>query len=163
MSFPHGSPAPTDRSPDGALTARDRTLVECVRRGEESAVEAIFAEYYDPLCRFAYGYVRSRAQAEEIVADVFLALWRQRALWQPTAGVARYLYGAVRNRALNEIRHARVSERWSEREAGEVVALDQHLVVAAAEERLVEADLAALVHGVVAQMPPRTRRVFELR
>jgi RNA polymerase sigma-70 factor (ECF subfamily) len=52
--------------------------------------------------------VHSSAVAEELVHDVFLAVWRDRASWNVNTSPRLWLYGAVRNRAMNHLRHERV-------------------------------------------------------
>ncbi len=105
----------------------DAELVARIRAGDEGGCEALYVAHHGPLWRFAYGYVRSAEIAEELVQEVFLALWRNRADWEVSGSVRAWLYGAVRNRALNPgdravgrpavapsyraVRHARVPRR----------------------------------------------------
>jgi RNA polymerase sigma factor (sigma-70 family) len=92
----------------------DQQRVESMRGDEIAAkavCEAIYLEFAPRLIPFAYGYVRSHAHAEEIVHDVFLAVWKRRQEWAPRTGIGTYLYTAVRNRALKVIRHDAVVAR----------------------------------------------------
>ena len=89
----------------------DAEIVARIRAGDETACESLYLAYHDPLWRFAYGYMRSRDDAEELVQDVFLALWRDRARWTVQTCVRAWLYAAVRNHALNHLRHERVVAR----------------------------------------------------
>jgi RNA polymerase sigma-70 factor (ECF subfamily) len=88
-----------------------------LRDGDAQAFEVLFHHYYEALYNFAYSYVRSREVAEELVQDVFCRMWERRAtLPEPTSGdvvevVRAYLYRAVRNSALNWLRHQRVEQR----------------------------------------------------
>jgi RNA polymerase sigma-70 factor (ECF subfamily) len=69
--------------------------------------DELFLAHYARLCQFAYRITRSRAAAEDIVQDLFLALWsRQGAL--DLADPLPYLYASVRNRAITHGRR----ERW---------------------------------------------------
>jgi RNA polymerase sigma-70 factor (ECF subfamily) len=52
-----------------------------------------------------------------LVHDVFLALWRDRAHWHVTTSMRLWLYGAVRNRAMNHLRHERVVSQVVQRDA----------------------------------------------
>lgn len=73
------------------------------------------------LWKFAFGYVRARDVAEELVQEVFLALWRDREQLGAHGCSRAWLYAAVRNQALNHLRHERVVthfRRRSERELG---------------------------------------------
>ena len=84
--------------------------------GDERALETLFQSHYASLCEFAVRYVREEALAEEIVQDLFADLWARRAEWRVRGPVRAYLFGAVRNRALN-VRKRQATERdWAEEE-----------------------------------------------
>ncbi|MFL5614962.1 MAG: sigma-70 family RNA polymerase sigma factor [Gemmatimonadaceae bacterium] len=91
-----------------ALAPDEARVVRRVRGGDESACEWLYREYHERLWRFAYTLVHSSAVAEELVHDVFLAVWRDRASWNVNRSPRLWLYGAVRNRAMNHLRHERV-------------------------------------------------------
>ena len=57
-----------------------------------------------PLLKFAYGYVKRREVAEEIVQDAFVKLHEQ---WDSVEKPKQWLFKAVRNIALNSIRKSK--------------------------------------------------------
>lgn len=149
-------PPPDDH--DGAWVAR-------IRNGDEAACEALYLHYHEPLWRFARRYVRSGEAAEEIVHDVFLALWRDRTIWDVSVSARAWLYGAVRHHALNHLRHERVVTRFTEhagtQDDADVVAMgaappDVH-------EALEAGDLDAAVSRAIAALPERRRLAMTLR
>lgn len=81
--------------------------LERVRSGDEAAFEALFRAFAPGLCALAARYVGSRAVAEELVQDLFLDLWTRRAHLVVERSVVSYLQTAMRNRALNHLRHER--------------------------------------------------------
>jgi RNA polymerase sigma factor (sigma-70 family) len=89
-------------------------LVARVRAGDEAALEAIFRAYATPLCGFAVRYLRSADLAADLVQDLFLWIWRNRSDWTIQTGLKAYLYRAVRNRALDAVRHHQIERRWAE-------------------------------------------------
>jgi RNA polymerase sigma-70 factor, ECF subfamily len=76
--------------------------------GDRKAFESIFRAYYKRLHGFAYSYVAQAETAEDIVQSVFLRIWSQREHWDPPGTVKQYLFIAVRNEALNMLRHKKV-------------------------------------------------------
>jgi RNA polymerase sigma-19 factor, ECF subfamily len=83
------------------------------QRRDVAEFEALFRTHYAALCDFVYGYVRSRAVAQELVQDLFLRLWER--VGTPAAALAAsYLYTAARNRALGYLRRERARIRDSE-------------------------------------------------
>ncbi|HKG94291.1 MAG TPA: sigma-70 family RNA polymerase sigma factor [Gemmatimonadaceae bacterium] len=107
MSAPDVATGPRPADPH----REESELLARIRAGDESACETLYLAYHEPLWKFAYGYVRSRDVAEELVQDVFLTLWRDRAGWDVRASARAWLYAAVRNHALNHLRHERVVTR----------------------------------------------------
>lgn len=85
--------------------ATDRAIAESLARGEEQALTTIMRDLGEDLRNHAYKFVRARDVAEDIVQDVLCNLWIQRGEWDLRDSLRGYLYGAVRNRALDELAH----------------------------------------------------------
>lgn len=83
-----------------------------IRAGDARAFEQTFRAYYEPLCAFAFRFVRDNAAAEDLVQDVFGALWTSRASINIATSLRAYLFAAVRNRALNIRKHEMVVDDW---------------------------------------------------
>lgn len=75
---------------------------------EALTLSVLFRSYYERLCAFARRYVGSSETAEDVVQEVFASLWEQPGAWRKCEEPQRYLYVAVRNRALKHLAHARV-------------------------------------------------------
>ncbi len=90
--------------------ARERQLVEAFVAGDAAAFEALVGQYHDRLVRDARRYVPHDA-AEDLVQDLFLWLWRHRARWTVRTTVRNYLHSAVRNRARDLVKRARIESQ----------------------------------------------------
>jgi RNA polymerase sigma-70 factor (ECF subfamily) len=107
-----------------------------VRTGDADAFGAIVRDTAPRLVSFAYGLTRSRDMAEDIVQDVFAAIWHRRETWDPDSVVA-YLLTAVRNRAFKAARAREVAERHASRaELPSASPLPDELLEEAADTRL---------------------------
>src|SRR5206468_691304 len=73
-----------ERSP-GDLSAEvvEHALVDRIRAGDMDAFETLYRSYWQPLYAFAFRYVRSKPDAEDVTQEVFLRIWRGRADWLP--------------------------------------------------------------------------------
>lgn len=104
-----------------ALTRNDawgfdeNALIAGIRAGDVGAFEAIVRRHVGALTRFAAVYIGSQDRAKDVVQEVFCALWMRRADWRPERSIESYLYGAVRNRALNLLRSDRRAIAWEAR------------------------------------------------
>ncbi|MEA2764387.1 MAG: hypothetical protein QOK07_791 [Gemmatimonadaceae bacterium] len=94
-----------------AVEDEESDLVVRIRGSDERAFESLYLAHHYELWRFAYSYVRSRDVAEELVQDVFLAVWGTRATWEVNTRVRAWLYASLRHLALNHLRHERVVAR----------------------------------------------------
>lgn len=132
----------------------DRDLLARLREGDHAAFDEIFRTWYEPLVRSANRVLHDPGVAEELSQDVFLELWRRRETLAPDSSVPGYLMQAVRNRALNHLRHLQVQKK----SVVFVEALSEP--AERADAALDGSELAAAVAQAIADLPPRTREVF---
>jgi RNA polymerase sigma-70 factor (ECF subfamily) len=148
------------------LTERidEQILARRVALGDAVAFEAVFRRYHIELRKRARHLLGSRALAEDVVQDVFLALWTARERLRITTSLGAYLHRSVRNAALR---------RAAPRSAA-VLSLDElhepersptQSLVATGPSPLEHAEHALLVDELeraTAALPPRAREVFTL-
>lgn len=133
-----------------------------IAAGDASAFEALFHAFYDRLCDYAESYLRSAHVAEEVVDDVFLALWTSRARLAAFDGsMANYLFVAVRNRALSRIRRWQTEDRYREQAAaaGLAAPTDRPSEV---EDSVRSRELFALAERAIGELPARARETYLL-
>ncbi len=146
-----------ERFPDDlSAEAVERALVDRVRAGDMDAFETLYRSYWQPLYAFAFRYVRSKPDAEDVTQEVFLRIWRGRADWLPAGAVSNYLYLAVRNAARDRLARAAVARRgWWRLEQAETTQEFQC--------DLESRELAAAVERALAALPPKRAAVCRLR
>jgi RNA polymerase sigma-70 factor, ECF subfamily len=134
--------------------ADERVWADRIRAGDMEAFEALYRAYWHRLYAFAFRYVHSREDAEEVAQDVFFRIWRGREDWVPAGAVRNYLYLAVRNAARDRLERAAVARRWG---GGQVA------TAAEIESTLEAAELVAAVERALAELPPKRSAVCKLR
>jgi RNA polymerase sigma-70 factor (ECF subfamily) len=145
------------------LGAPEGEILRRLARGEESVFERLYQAFRPRLVAIATAYV-GEAVAEELAQDVLLRIWEQRDSWAPQHGIAVYLYAAVRNRALKQVRRQGVAGRLEL-----VVASpgDDIAGMGAAEprpdERVERDDLLERIDVALARLPELGRTAFTLR
>ena len=85
--------------------AGDDIIIE-FRKGNSKALNAIFKLYYAALCYFADRIVVNKEEAEDIVAESFLKLWKLHENFDSLYGVRAFLYVTTRNACLNFLKQA---------------------------------------------------------
>ncbi|HZS57723.1 MAG TPA: sigma-70 family RNA polymerase sigma factor [Gemmatimonadaceae bacterium] len=167
------------RSPVRArVTQAERDIVRRLRAGDEDAFDVVYERWHEPMRRLAASYVRGEAQ--DVVHDVFLNLWRGRATLRVRQSLGGYLLAAVRNRAIDA--RARVAReqrfpQWLERRAGrgrsqqydlfEAISVDERAVIERhsyndGETGVLREELDRIVAAVVRALPARCRAVYEV-
>ncbi|PYP54779.1 MAG: hypothetical protein DMD40_15685 [Gemmatimonadetes bacterium] len=146
-----------ERFPDDlSAEAVERALVDRIRAGDMDAFETLYRSYWQRLYAFAFRYVRSKPDAEDVTQEVFLRIWRGRADWLPAGAVSNYLYLAVRNAARDRLARAAVARRgWWRLEQAETTQEFQC--------DLESRELAAAVERALAALPPKRAAVCRLR
>lgn len=132
-----------------------------VADGDPAAFEALFHAFYDRLCDYAEAYVRSSHTAEEIVDDVFLAVWAKRETLRLERSVASYLYVAVRNRSLTHLRRSATERQFAEREESRQ-RYDLTDRANEVEDTVRSRELFHLAERAIEQLPPRVRETYLL-
>jgi RNA polymerase sigma-70 factor (ECF subfamily) len=138
-------------------------LQSVLSRNDLAGFRAIFLVLYVPLYRYAMTLVRSSADAEDIVQDLFTTLWCGRATLQiRTASLQTYLFPAVRNRCFDFLRKRQVESRaHMSAEITDAPAVVPKDVVADAAVR--DSELRAAINAAIADLPERRRQSFVLR
>jgi RNA polymerase sigma-70 factor (ECF subfamily) len=90
----------------GAETS-DSALFERLRVGDAEALEPLMERFANRVYRVANGICGSAADAEEVVQDVFLTVFRKAASFEGRAALGTWLYRIAVNTALNKRRGKR--------------------------------------------------------
>lgn len=81
----------------------DQKLITGIRTGDLEAFEELYRQYYVYLCLIARHIAGNPSDAEEIVSDVFIRLWKNRERTEITFSIKAYLVKAVYNTSFNYI------------------------------------------------------------
>ena len=153
-----GTPPPIVDVPE----TRDRDLMARLRRGDEDAFRSLFGRYASSAKALAQRVVRRSHLAEEIVQEVFTAVWRDPGAYDQERGSVRsWLMGMVHHRAVDLVRREESQRRRAEAAIPE--ALEEH--VDHADEvvrRLGLPEERRLVRGALDLLPAEQRAVIEM-
>lgn len=134
--------------------------VKMVREeGSRKAFEMIFRAYYKRLHGFAYSYVKRMEDAEDIVQTVLLRIWAQREDWSPPGTLKQYLFAAVRNEALNLLRHKQIVDKA---EKDIIHEFRQPVNPVYSENEPESKELQQAIQKGINQLPEKCREIFML-
>lgn len=147
-------------------------LLGRLRAGDEEAFAWLVDRYHAAMVRFARGYVRSQAVAEEVAQDAWLGLLRGLDRFEGRSSLRTWLFRIVVNRAisagLHERQHLPVDDSELEEDSGRFSqdgwwATPPVHWADEAVNRMVAPEQAARVRRLVEELPPAQRQVVTLR
>src|ERR1700716_1208087 len=107
MSIGLNQSAPTVQSA-GAMTATpaqlDEALLREVAKGNQLAMRTLFMRHQVRVYRFILRIVRDADLAEDVVSEVFLAVWRRAGRFEGRSAVSTWLLSIARHKALTAIK-----------------------------------------------------------
>ncbi|WP_372934754.1 RNA polymerase sigma-70 factor [Mariniphaga sediminis] len=80
--------------------------------GDEKMFEFIFKAYFPRLMAFAIKFVPDRVEAEDIIQEAFLKIWKEREKIEEDT-FRSYVFTLVRNACLNHIKHQRIVSSYN--------------------------------------------------
>lgn len=139
-----------------SVDQKEQQWLSRISRGDRTALEELFREYYTPLVRFAYSKLQDNDLSEDVVQEVFVKLWNIRKSIQINTSLKSYLYTATKNLSLNEIskvkRHAELNEVYVQKQEQAAEPMSEELR-SVWDER---------IQSAISQLPPRCQEVFRL-
>lgn len=130
-------------------------FIEQINGKHIAAFRELFSVFYRYLVLYAMRYVRQQEVAEDVVQEVFVAIWESDKEYNSYRGFRAFLYDSVKNKCLNHLKHEEVERRHAEIMMQEQEEDDE-------DYRLMREEMYRELHRVVALLPDRCRAVFEL-
>jgi RNA polymerase sigma-70 factor (family 1) len=131
----------------------DVELTALLKKGDKAAFTEIYDRYWNKLLAIAYNHTRDKSDAEEIVQEVFIALWNKRDQVN-ILSPERYFATAVKFTVFNNYyrKKRRTDDMISKmpyRESYEI------------EEEIAARFLQEQIDGIISALPDKCRLVFQ--
>jgi len=131
-------------------------LLQQVIQGDEKAFGQLFQFYKDKLYSFIYNLSGSSVTAEDVLQEVFLKIWRDRANLTGIENFNAYLFRMAQNHAINVFRR-------QSREALVLTELRRFAPEGVQGDEVFSAkEVQAVLQKAVNNLPAQQRRVYEL-
>lgn len=94
-----------DQAARDAARAQEHALLSRIRDRDERAVEELYARYSGPLYSLAYQVTGSDRFAQDVVQEVFIAVWKDAGRFDPARGaLGPWLFSLARHKAIDLVR-----------------------------------------------------------
>lgn len=133
----------------------EQQLVSLLRAGSQFAFEKLFEKYSQNLFRFSFSYLKSEADSEEIVQNVFLKIWENRQKLKDETSFKSYLFTIAFN-AMRKDFNKKAKENKYKTELLEFLASENPMLETNPDFEIYVLKLEQLIE----QMPDRRKEIF---
>jgi len=134
-------------------------ILQNIAGSDQLAFRQVYHCFHKKLFHFAFALVKTKEAAEEIVEDVFIRLWNNRASITSINNLKIYLYTATKNTALNYLSK---KARESVTEPFDNIDIELSETAISPEEILITAEIYKNIRDAVEALPPRCKMIFKL-
>ncbi len=152
----------TTRDAETQNEPSDEALLNAIAGGAVWAMDSLYQRYSRILYSLAYRMVADHQVAEDLLQDVFLAVWRRAITYSPQSGAARsWLISIMHHRTIDYLR--RVRRRSTIQEAPlEELELNENIAHPDTWDAAWQSVKSSHVRAALMQIPTEQRLVIEL-
>jgi len=144
---------------EGIQNKVDESLVERFACGDIKAFDAIYSVFNKKLQKFVFTLVKTEADTEEIVQEVFVKTWENRGRLKSYASFDTYLFTIAYNTTISLLRKRVKESQYIEYVKSVQVEIDDADFIENTDRIKIDETLNLLIE----KMPPRQREVFKLK
>lgn len=140
--------------PNASEMANSNEILSLYKHDERAALQKLFDIYYEPLLLYCYLLIRDSESAEDIVQDCFVHIWRSRRLENFEGELDRFMFQAIKFRAINYVRDQYRRDRLADNISEENDELPTYF-----QEEEVGKEIE-LLHYTISCLPDECRKIF---
>lgn len=131
-------------------------IIQRLRNDDKKALSLIYNAYWKPLFMSSYNLLKDKELCEEIIQDVFIDLWNNRANIQIKISLNSYLYACTRYKVFAQFRKQKITrvELFED--------LKKRFQYSTPETKIMHKELVEQIDVVVETLPEKCRKVYIL-
>ncbi len=145
------------------MDVKDSTYLKQLVEGLVQGDEACFKNLYELFSVKVYNITRKMGlgheDAEGVVQEVFLKIWKNRAKLDPELSINAYIFAILRSRAINQLKKQARFFAFQKYQ----IPLLQQVTNLSADSELIYAEFHNLSLELIEKLPPSQRQIFKLR
>ncbi|MEI6748245.1 MAG: RNA polymerase sigma-70 factor [Bacteroidota bacterium] len=140
------------------MSLNDFQIQRKTQDGDIKEFERLFARYYEPLCHFAFKFLKDMDLAEDIVQEFFYNFWKNRESFSLKLSLNSYLYQSVRNNALHYLGHLSIRQKY----ADSVLNENSDRIAYNEQDEPGLNELKKVINETLNALPERCSRIFSM-
>ncbi len=142
----------------GKIKEQEEELLLRLQDGDEEAFARLFYAYKDKLFGFLLGITKSDAKTKDLVQDVFLKIWQNRATISEIENFNAYIYFIAQNQAIDQFRKSS-KELFS---SVELLNSEEDVSTPNPANALINKETREKIDEALNQLPPQQKKIFVL-
>lgn len=138
-------------------TENEQYWVEAFRNGDEKGLTYFFELHYKSLQYFASRLIQDQMQAEDLVAECFVKLWKREREVHNAGNIKAFLYITCRNACLNYLRTVKTRTAAQEIYFQQLAMCEEDILA-----NIVETEVLQMLVSEIDQLPEKCAEVFKL-
>lgn len=130
------------------------TLIDALQSGDALAYSFLMDAFHQKLCVYAYGLTNDFDQAEDVVQNVFVRIWRKRDQLKTSYSLKSFLYKSVYNEFIDQYRKQKKVFALEKKHIDALTDVVEHTN----DEDMMR--LIAIVKNEIQNLPPKCRETF---
>jgi RNA polymerase sigma-70 factor (family 1) len=136
----------------------DAALLKLMKTGDQEAFTAIYNKYWYPLMQHVMKAVNVYTEAEDIVQEIFVSIWKNRSSLEIHAALSTYLFNSGRYMAIRNIERNITRSNYLQRLSDQM----DNGGVPSPETLLHMRDLEEKIEEAIQSLPEKMREIFIL-
>jgi len=140
----------------------EKILLEKLKNSDEFAFKNIYFLYYNKLYSFAKNFINDNEIVQDIIADVFLKIWKNREYLDIKTSLKSYLYTSVKNSCLNRLRSLNKELKIIDDSEYRLKEIEINYYTDTLINEVSAIELEEIISNSIKQMPEKQRIIFLL-
>ncbi len=135
----------------------DPELALRISGGQKSAYQELFERYAPRIYKFSFSYLKSKADSEELVQEVFLKIWEKREMLDHSKNIKSFIFKIAVNTIYDFIRRKNIENAFSD-----FTKANTELVSDDTWQSVIFEDMKQNLQNLVEQLPVQQQKIFHL-
>jgi RNA polymerase sigma-70 factor (ECF subfamily) len=125
------------------------------QNNDRKEFEQFFNRYYISVLQYCVTMVKDVDDAEDIVQNVFVSIWRKKEAIDIHTSERAYLYKTVYNASLDFLKHEKIKKKYEK----ERIAVDKQTIHA---DRIMDNELHRQIEITISKLPEQCGKIFKM-
>jgi len=135
----------------------DKELAVLLTKNNELAFREFYFRYKDKLWHYAFSFLKSEEESDDIIQEIFIRFWELRTFINPELSISSLLYTMTKNRILNYFRDMDVEVQLKK-----TLMLKLPVETDTTEADIIFSEYQKILTDAIELLPPQRKRIFNM-